>query len=340
MTGYDRYMENPAVAGSETGTSKLSRLLQWLVLFAFLVLLFFTSIYFSRMHTNGDQVHYTKAYRLISGLGFTEALNTYRQIIFSYEPMHFFISWVGSNLGFDKIILMSILNVLLTSLAYKYLKGRGYAYGLILLILLTNYYFFVIYFTLEKLKVAFIFLLLFLLIRKRFWLALISLAASLFAHFQMIILAALHINAGFLSAIKNATMPKKAFIKIAIYMACAGLLSLLLFQKYGSFIGAKVQYYFNFSRSQGLLSLRSALIAFFLTFLGAENKKKVIYYFIGLCICILFLGSDRLNMFAYFGFLHYINPKRIISKVSIVLLSGYLLYKTIMYLNLIYYFGG
>ncbi|QEQ57217.1 hypothetical protein [Chlorobium phaeovibrioides] len=75
---------------------------------------FFMWSYFLLMHyTNGDQGSYRLFYQALQSVPVGEVMPIALAYVSSEEPLSAFILWVGANLGLDKDVYVSILNLVL-----------------------------------------------------------------------------------------------------------------------------------------------------------------------------------------------------------------------------------
>jgi len=156
----------------------ISLLLAALIFFAWSYLLL---IYY----VEGDQVTYHKFYLLSKDIRLNELLTFGKDLLDSYEIISLFFLWLGSNLGFEKNFYISLLNLILATGIFLFLKKAKVPWY-IYFFTFTNFYLIVLMVAAERLKVAFIFLVYAALFSKRinFFLA----TMSIFAHVQSIIL--------------------------------------------------------------------------------------------------------------------------------------------------------
>lgn len=319
---------------------QLADLLKKSILFIFILSVFFVSYYFSNFDMAGDQVHYHKAYEKVKGFGYFKAMAQYRTVIFSFEPIHFSVVWIASNLGLSKSFFMSILNTMFVFLCYKYLTKRKFKFGYIILLLFTNYYLYVMYFTLEKLKVAFILLMVFLLYKDKFKKPLLLFLLPVFTHFQMALLYFAAIAAKYIKFSKKIVIRVKRTPRYFLYAIAFITFALIVRILFSSFIMAKVLFYFKFSRGEGFKALINLAVIFMGTYFCTDRKKEVVIFYIIFSFFILLLGSDRLNMFVYFGFLYYSRPERMLTKLMILSTAVYLQLKGITYLTALYIYAN
>ena len=74
---------------------------------------YFFSYYLLSHYTGGDQIYYHKFYDALYGARIEEIMFQALAHVSSAEPLSAFILWLGSNLGFEKNVYISLLNVIL-----------------------------------------------------------------------------------------------------------------------------------------------------------------------------------------------------------------------------------
>lgn len=134
-------------------------------------LVFLISLIVFQYYTEGDQRHYIKVYHAVSGLGFGDSwriiFKTYNQWISSVEPVHLLVILVGGGLEINKNLFMSLFNGILAAYSVRLFLSWGASIWIATGLVVTNYYFYVIYFAAERLKFAFLFLILMFLCSKK-----------------------------------------------------------------------------------------------------------------------------------------------------------------------------
>lgn len=307
-----------------------------LIVFLIFIITYAYSYFVLPYHTDGDQLYYIEAYNKVADLEFIEALDVYRQIIFTREPIHFFIIWITSSLGFDKDVVMSFANALLASLFAMVLRRKGASTFWVLWITFSAYYLQTMFFTLERTKFAFIFMLLYLLTERR-WLLILS----VFSHALMLIPITLNLIGWKLS---SDSAPSKKNQSAGLIKTSTVLASLILggaiINSLGAHIYDKFSFYYHFYEGTRILEGLGSFFLCFLTLLTCQNKRKVLFFYLGLIVLSILLGSSRLNMLAFFGFLYFSNFKQQVFHVAALLLGSYFLHKSWMYVTNIYQFGG
>ena len=165
-------------------TIKYNTLIQILVvIFTFIMSIIITPLYYE-----GDQIGYTNAYNDMRGTNITDGFFIYQNNITTIEPIHFGLTWFFANIGFDKNIIMSLANCLLSLLVVKIFQKFKTNNFIIIAIVLSNFYLYVLYFSAERLKFSFIFLSLAVINFKNRKLLILFLLLSIFTHLQNIII--------------------------------------------------------------------------------------------------------------------------------------------------------
>lgn len=316
--------------------SKKKNLIDIFIMSISAIFAFLLSWLISPYHVNGDQEHYTKAYELIYDANMMEAFDIYKSVVYSFEPLHFIISWCFSALGADKVLVMSGFNALLFVLYAKYLLIKTRNHIFILIILFSNYYIYTLFFTLEKLKFSAIFLLLFMIFHKK-----IFALASIFTHMQMAIPLTIAPASILIGNIKYKDIRKSIGLQSIIRFSPQLMMLvvfLLVFFDYGL---DKLLYY----SSREDVGDFSSLIPVFLIYMAtvtSTNTSKIVatWFYIFLMFLVFMIGSDRINMIAYFGFLHFTSYRGNVFVASLIFSFIYLGYKSVNYINMIITFGG
>ena len=312
---------------------RLNYFLDFNILLAVLAVSFIISNLISPLHIAGDQTHYEKAYELIRDKDLLNALGLYRTIIFTDEIGHFLIIWIAANLGIAKLTLMSFLNSGLACLNYYWLRRKGFSRTFSLVLTISNYYLYAMFFTLERLKVAAIFLLLFLTIANRSRFRILLLFASAVSHIQTAIITGIV----FVSQLMSGRI-RLFSAGVLILFICLGVFWITQpFQ----FFYDKLTFYTKthyLSQSTNQILAQTALLPFFV--FCSKNRKETITFLVLLIFLISILGGDRLNMFFYFGFIYFSREKSIITKFLLLLTAFYFTLKITSYLVMVSETGG
>lgn len=300
-------------------------------------LMFVLSYVVSPFHVEGDQAHYIRAYAAMAGLGLMDALNEYPTIIHTAEPVHLLIIWVFSSIGVEKNVLMAASNAFLAVLFAKFLRQKGASLWLVVWITFSAYYLQTMFFTLERTKFAFIFMLLYLLTQRRWWIL-----VAVFTHSMMLIPLALNLIGQKLFGPKPQWHldPLSSYLLKIVQALLAIAFLLLLIDSLGIHLYYKFSAYFNENLGNEAFEGWSLIALCALTLMTSENKRITVLFYLGLLLLAMLMGSSRINMIGYFAYLYFSNFQHQAFKFSVALIGLYLLYKTSVYLENIYHFGG
>lgn len=272
-----------------------------------LVVLF--GLVLGQLYINGDQMHYIAAYEAIANSDLLSGFWIYKSHITTEEPVHFFVSWIFSSvIGLDKIFAMSLSNGLLAFLLIRVVRQIGGAPLVAYTLVLSNYYFIVMYLTAERLKFSFIFLLLALLVSARPRAPYLLFIFSVLSHMQMLILLAAREFQRFVLVtirIFKRFSIKKSFISYIIALLFAMIVFFLFF---GEYLLWKVPQYMGALR---LSSIWQTTVFMLITLIYGKNRSNVILFFTPIVAASLIVGPERIVIIAYFVFVyHAIQYKR------------------------------
>ncbi|SDB12188.1 hypothetical protein SAMN02927930_00482 [Pseudidiomarina indica] len=301
-------------------------------------------------YTGGDQVAYNLLYeRFASVSNARELFSVAQSTVSSYEIVSPVVLWLGSYLGIDKNLYITVLNLILLSLLVISMRCLG-ASWLIVLLLIFNFYLIVLFTGTERLKIAFIFALLATFGGRKFRL-LMSLI-SILAHFQMIILLAglfMFFNAEtYLRSIKDVLASWKLDRNIVI-----GVFSILLICFVILFVPGLMEGLINkgtgYFRYDGFNP--SEFIQFFVlavSFIIARGAKvgfKTLVFILFFFVVIGLLGGERVNMIFFSATLFVLlaEKKLVMTRVyswPFILVLFYLAVKSVGFVNNIYLYGN
>lgn len=296
---------------------------------------FLFSWMFAPFHQGGDQIYYRHAYEIVRNLPLDSALEAYRSVIYSFEPLHFLICWLGSTAGVDKDLLMAIFNATLAYSSALFLYRRIGSLGFAIILVVTNYYLYAMFFTLEKLKIAFTFFMLFMVGDKHKANTWVFLFFSFMAHFQMTIIVGAMLG-GYVSGMRSYMVKPW---RIALLVAALAFVAVIAIS-FGSYIVSKIDYYLRYAEKPSVEDLILIGALTFITILLSKERRHARVFLSVLILAVMTLGGDRLNMFFYFAFLAFVNfhggTARLLAWTSLPFIS----YKTINYIQMVVQGGG
>jgi len=277
-----------------------------------------------------EKGYYIKKNRSLGAL-----LNEYRTTIGGMEPIYIFLSYISSSV-MDYNYFILFLNLAFLVVVFLALKKftKNYKYMYIILVL-TDYYFYVYQSNTHRLKLALIFFLLSYLTHNKT--KILMIAASLFSHLQILIYYLYYL---ILTQIQNNKLSNILSKKqqYDIYM----VLTFALFSFALGFVSreiiSKISYYLHLNIPYKVI----ILVVIYLIYLYIFKLKDTIKTFIPLAIIVigisLFIGSSRVNLMLM-EFIFIIELNRVLNKQKYALLIIvpfilYSIYKSVHYIQL------
>ena len=305
-----------------------------------LFFVFIISLILGNLYVGGDNNGYRTIYNGVADLDIARAYQLYNYIITTVEFVHFIFVWVASNLGIDRIFFLSMCNTFLAGLLIKVFDNLKVNFLVTSFFILTNFYLYVLFFTGERLKIGFIFFLLFFLFRKKYVLSFFFFGLAIFSHLQILILCLGRALQLFINEVKPLlfklqfkrsllfVLPMIVFVFFAINSTQISGLPYLFF-KITAYGGDRS--IFDFLRMTIFL-----LIALYYT----KDRLETLIYFLPLFIALYFVGEDRMNMIGYIFCLYYCLPYRAGLNLGVLITSLYFLYANIDFISKIIFYGN
>lgn len=264
------------------------------------IVIFFISLFLLNFYVNGDQSHYIKFWSDASSLNFFDTYSLQASSLGSREPLYsllvnFFSGWVPKNL------VVASTNTLIAFLCCRWMFRHNV--NLIVIISLFGiFYFWVVFLAAERLKFAFLFLLLSTVyVRGSF----LFYGAALLTHISVIILILARYSNEIINLIYDLfirlKVGKKKILYFLISLIGIGLIGTLL----SAHIYNKLSYLlqdFSFS----YIGVIKGLIFWFMALVYCKGRyQEVLTSGFVLMIPVLLLGPDRTIIFYYIFFLYY-----------------------------------
>lgn len=259
------------------------------------IVAFFTSVFFLKRYTKGDQEHYREFYSqcFYDGAASWYEFFCYQNTLGSTEPVYFYLVKFFHDI-LEKDTLISLVNSLLVYficiLIFKYYK-KNWTRFVFIFFVFTNYYIVVLLLAAERLKFAFLFLAISLLLinTKR----IVFTITSVLTHTQIALLVAPIYIMGIL---KN---DMKLWKKIVISIVLLALSTIIFIVMRDHILSKFMAYRLEDDDSgTGFIGVLKTSIFIVLAFI---STKKFQVFAAGLPIVALsyFLGADRLGMLAF-----------------------------------------
>lgn len=305
-----------------------------LVILLSIPIIFIYSMVLISPYIEGDQEHYRKFYEAIQNTSLFDTFKLSVDYLGAYEPMSLIVLWLGSQMGIDKDIYISLLNVTLISLLVLFLIKNKTNPTLIILFI-TNFYLIVLMTGAERLKIAYIFLMVFSMVNTKERFILLALAAI--SHFQLIIL----LFSGFIGYLdttirrlqKNFSI-KKDSLSLLTFSFIFMLVFIALF--YDGLLSKSDAYFrsgFEFSDflQIGILSVVALPII--------KNKLRVTLVLFSTLPFIMVLGGSRVNMISFTLVIYFLILEKRQNTIPVYALMLYMSIKSIPFILNIYASG-
>ncbi|MBK1796003.1 hypothetical protein JHL21_16040 [Devosia sp. WQ 349] len=308
----------------------------WVILAAIYVIF---SYCITERYVGGDQVFYRQFYDFISTENLLSAVSSQKSFVGSNEPLYATIMWFGAALGFPKDIYVSVLNgVLLLALVVVL---RNYkVHTMMLLLVLSNYYLLVLLTGAERLKIAFLFLLLAMTTKSR-WRVLFLTAAPA-SHYQTLInfisisMPALAKRAVVSSGNSRLGWRGALFAEI-LALAIVGCFGVALFA-FGGTVISKVYYYT--ARADISFSALAVSVVLFVAGTYVSRRKARFMFMLAPCVVLVaILGPDRMNMVTFIMFFYALMTDGKVNHPIVYLPMVYLSFKSIGYVDSVFDVG-
>ncbi|RLA83985.1 MAG: hypothetical protein DRG78_02695 [Epsilonproteobacteria bacterium] len=290
---------------------------------AFLV--FVISMYISPYYIYGDQSVYKPVYSALANLEYYNGFIYYIHNLTAREPIYYTIIWLFSRIV-EKDVLMSFFNAIFAFYSMRLFIKWKTSLCIAAIIVLTNYYFYVLYFAADRLKFGFLFFVLALynMENKKFFMHSLL---SLTSHAQFFIMYASLIFNKFLTEFNRiliyAKIQKIFLISLIFIFIAVALMYSQISHKLSLYLAMKDGFY---------ISDTFKLLAFLvLTLFYSKNKSESITLFIPLFVVAFLLGGERINLYGYFIFLYYALPVNRGLNIGIILTTLYFAYKTLFF---------
>jgi hypothetical protein len=295
-------------------------------------LFFFFSYFFSGYFTGGDQVLYSNFYEKIRKYNIFNGFYIYKQLLDANEPVYYLITWFFSRF-LSKNLLFSLINASGMLILYSCLKKMKIN-KLIICSFFLNFYLLVLLFSAERLKIALIFILLAVTVKKY---KITYYLLSCLSHFQsfLIILSIIIKRLRFPSRFKISNF--LTFIFNIYFISMCVIVIIGVFHEH--LLWKIIVYSEMLDLQDRFISLMKPLIFMFMSFYYSSFSKKSILSHLPLLIISFFLGSSRIVIFSYMLFLSDGLKVNKGLNLGVILTSIYFSVKGCLFLIRIYLYG-
>lgn len=263
-----------------------------------------TSVLLS-FYTKGDQTHYIRFYENLQEYeSIFEGFIFYRGVLSSSEPVYYLLARLFSYFCVPKIIFISLFNTALAYFTLVLMKQWKMSLWISGSFVLSNFYYFVLYTSAERLKfgVLFFVIALFFYNKKNKKCFTLNSVLAFFSHGQTIALFAVLAFPTFYKSLKR-LFGKLVIPKYLLYLAPILLICFCVMYEH-LLIKISIYYHTSFGYS-GAFSFLRMFVFLGLSVLYSKKKKQTVLLFIPLFAAIPIVGELRLNIFGYFLFVYH-----------------------------------
>ena len=287
-------------------------------------------------YTEGDQYYYRLFYTELAETSAIDVIPLAIKKVASVEPISLYILWGGSNLGINKDIFISLLNVIM--LLGLFLLCRKYDVGPIpLFLLLTNFYIIVLMTGAERLKIAYIIAI---------WAALSSgnksrilFGASGLAHLQNVIMLPSLLLARYAESMRRLLKAGKFRLQFIFAIIVLIVFASVFFGIFNDAIIRKVVS--NMSHEARDVGLTNLIILTVVAIFATKNRWRMFLLILPMYPAVAILGGQRVNMIAVTLAIYLLITERALNHPFVLLLLLYFSFKSIPFIqNIILYGSG
>jgi len=303
----------------------------------FSIAVFLLSLVVSPYYIYGDQLHYKNFYNSMPEFGFFEGFKYYNSSLssrewFYYSLIYTFAGWL------DKNVLMSFLNAALAFFVAVEFLRRG-ASKFLLCMIFFNFYFLILLFSAERLKLGVLFCL--LAFSTQGCKGFICWVMALLSHAQTLILLVISILSKMAADavfIFQGRLKYGFLISVALFVVFVVIIVTAL----GDHIATKFDAY---SGPDGIFAggwqalWKPTIFLVGSAFYAKQKRYEAVIANIPLLVAAFFVGDERLVMFSYFIFMYYAVQVNNGLNVGVLMSSFYLLVKGVLFLSNILAYG-
>ena len=282
-------------------------------------------------YINGDQIGYRKVYEALPGLGLIDGYLFYNLNVSSKEFVHFILSWVASRF-IEKDIFVSFSNSILAYVAMTLFRKWKASVPIAFWLIMSNFYFYVLYFSAERLKFGFIFLALSMIYIDRIKRVFGFATLAIISHAQIIIVYVSILFDVIVRQIAKLYRTSKVS-KSLLFLVPFLFIPILLV---GNQIYEKFPSYYS---ERSLTELAKIMVFFLLALWYSNNKMEVFMVFVPIFVAVYMVGGDRVNIFGYFAFLYYGMQCKGGWNLGVLATSAYFSYGSVAFLVNVFQYG-
>lgn len=303
--------------------SKVKRLIH---AYLFAVITFFLSVYIFPYYIEGDQLHYRLFYEEISNFSIGPGFIAYRNYLGASEPVYFFIVYFLNGIV-EKDLLFSIINGFFAFFLAKNMLRLKISIPLLYCTLL-NFYFVVLLFSAERLKLSLLFFLIAILYKnslKQYS----FIALTILSHFQSLILVYVEkFNELKTQIVKYFKQGNVLKIFLTIGAVCGFVVIIFVMRGY---LQDKLLAYSDRGGIQNVI--KPIVFCVLAIYYSKERPTDVFLMYLPLIFSSIIVGEERIVIFCYAIFMYFAIQVKGGKNWGVLLTSIYFIYKGYEFLS-------
>ncbi len=275
------------------------------ILAAYSFFVFIGSASLSPYFSLGDQASYRAFFDAVGSADISEVLTLSRNYIQTSEPGYAYLMYFFAKSQADKDFVVSILNSFFLLLVLLLLKRESDRTHTLFFAIILSFYFLQLFFQIERLKVALIFVLLSLIVRNKFFVIIFASLAVL-THVQTIVLYTsfifvLYFYPAIIGIYRRSTLNVSYLSMLTLALIISSLLGAVLWDH----ISVKL---YQYGISFLIMDFAKAIVfvACVSLFLSGKYLTGYILHCLPVLIFILIFSGGRLIIFIYFMSFYYL----------------------------------
>lgn len=285
-------------------------------------------------YSGGDQLNYRAFYEDVRGVPADSVPIVQAMTTGSAEPLYGYLMWLSSSAGLDKDIVVSAMNAVLALALHLFL--RRHRVGLLpTLLIFTNFYLITLFTSLERLKLAYIFLTFAMLATG--WKRALLLFMSMTAHFQsfLLIASALGVRVGSADFLRRHVTPTQLLLILLGIPAVIGGFLLFVLRFLPAIQGKMAAY----QGGGGIAELANMGLLVIVGLVVLRRKQAFLVGLIPIAMAAAIFGASRINVMAVTFLLYMAVTERRVGHPLMLALLVYFSIKTIPFVENIYTWG-
>lgn len=294
---------------------------------------FVFSMFLLGLYVNGDQIAYSAFYGQLAGVSFKDIPGIQFGVIGGVEPIYGYVAWFGANVGVEKTVYISIFNALLAASLFVLLR-RYRASVLFIILALSNYYLLVLMTSAERLKFAYIAMILAVLSTGNVRALLASL--SVLSHFQTLINYAAVTAAKFRPKQILSPMSFWGRSKRIFAVLLSVVVSFYILQIYSGALMDKAQRYIG---GGGIYSAFNLVLLSAIGLCLAKRRAEFLMAMAAILVAAIILGAERVNMIGFLTAIYLLMVQGRADHPAVYMLLAYFVVKSYYFILAIIRFG-